>query len=306
MELSIAHAPSGCQKWCGGYSTPVARAPGATTQQQRIGALRDLHQSGCFVIPNPWDVGTARVLTQLGFRALATTSSGFAWSGGRSDAASSLEHALAHFEEIAGAVEVPVSGDFQDGFAKEPAEVERNVRAAAATGLAGLSIEDSARSGPSPLLDFSLSVERVRAARTAAIREGTHLVLTARSEGFIVGAPDLAETVRRLTAYAEAGADCLYAPGLRDMDQIKTVVEAVSPKPVNVLVGSDFTSVTALAELGVRRISVGGALARAAWGGLLAAAQEIAEYGTFSHLAAAPSFAALDRRFAQRGESGAV
>ena len=267
--------------------------------KQRIAAFRGLHQTGCFVIPNPWDVGTARVLAQLGFHALATTSSGFAWSGGRSDDDSSLEDTLAHLREIAASVALPVSADFQDGFAVDPSGVERNVRAAAETGIAGLSIEDSARTGSSPLLDFSLSVERVRAARMAACREGTELVLTARSEGFIVGAPDLDETIRRLTAYSEAGADCLYAPGLSTPDQIKAVVQAVSPKPVNVLVGSDFATVAALAKMGVRRISVGGALAQAAWGGFLHAAQEIAEQGTFTHLGGAKSFGPLDNRFTE-------
>ena len=268
-----------------------------TTPKQRIEAFRGLHQTGCFVVPNPWDKGTARVLAQLGFQALATTSSGFAWSGGRSDNDSSLDDALAHFRQITDSVAVPVSADFQDCFAVDPSGVEENIGAAVKTGLAGLSIEDSARTGPTPLLDFSLSVERVRAARSAARHDGEDLVLTARTEGFIVGLPDLDETIRRLTAYAEVGADCLYAPGLRTPEQIKAVVQAVSPKPVNVLVGSDFTTVAALADLGVRRISVGGALARAAWGGFLAAAQEIVVHGTFTHLSGATPFGPLDGCF---------
>ncbi len=227
---------------------------------------------GCFVIPNPWDVGSARVLAQLGFVALATTSSGFAWSLGRRDNHVSLDEALEHFRTVSASVDVPVSGDFEGGFAVSPEEVARHVRLAARTGLAGLSIEDSTGDATAPLFDFELSVERVRAARSALDADGAGVLLTARSEGFIVGRPDLAETLRRLTAYAEAGADCLYAPGLRSRDDIAAVVRAVAPKPVNVLVGSDFTTVTELASLGVRRISVGGALARAAWTGFLEAA----------------------------------
>jgi 2-methylisocitrate lyase-like PEP mutase family enzyme len=251
--------------------------------------FRDLHRDGCFVIPNPWDVGSARMLGQLGFPALATTSSGFAWSLGRRDNHVTLDEALTHFRSIASSVTVPVNGDFEGGFAIEPEQVGANVLSAATTGVAGLSIEDSTGNPSRPLFDFDLAVERVRAARQAIERSATGVVLTGRSEGFIVGHPDLEETVRRLTAYAEAGADCLYAPGLRTRDEIATVVRAVAPKPVNVLVGSDFTTVAELARLGVRRISVGGALARAAWTGFLQAAREIAERGTFSGLAAAVS-----------------
>ncbi len=277
-----------------------------TTQLHRKQELHRLHESGCFVMPNPWDLGGARVLAQLGFPAPATTSSGFAWSGGRSDNASSLEEALAHFREISEGVAVPVSADFQDCFAIDPLGVEKNVLAAAATGVAGLSIEDSTRDAATPLFDFALSVERVHAARAATRQSDADLVLTARSEGFLVGAPDLDETIRRLTAYADAGADCLYAPGLGTPEQIKAVVQAVAPKPVNVLVGSDFTTVAALADLGVRRISVGGALARAAWGAFLAAAEEIIDHGTFSHLDGATPFAPLDGRFGMTPGNGAA
>jgi methylisocitrate lyase len=242
------------------------------------------------VIPNPWDVGSARVLVRLGFPALATTSSGFAWSVGRPDNGVSLEEALAHMRSLAGSVGVPVSADFEGGFATEPRDVGANVALAAATGIAGISIEDWTGDVSNPLFDFNLAVERVRAARRSIDESGTGVLLTARSEGFIVGRPDLAETIRRLTAYAEAGADCLYAPGIRAMQDIVSVVRAVSPKPVNVLVGADFATVAQLAEAGVRRISVGGALARAAWTGFLQAAQEIAEHGTFSGLARAVPF----------------
>ena len=263
----------------------------------RTRGFRQLHQSGCFVIPNPWDLGSARLLARLGFPALATTSSGFAWSLGRPDNHVSLDEALAHLRAIAHGVEVPVNADFEGGFATEPAEVAANVAAAAVTGVAGLSIEDSTGDPSNPLFDFTLSVERIEASRRAIDDSGTGVLLTGRSEGFIVGRPDLAETIRRLTAYAEAGADCLYAPGLRTKGDITTVVGAVAPKPVNVLVGDDFTTVAELAQAGVRRISVGGALARAAWAGFLRAAKEIAERGTFTGLAGAVPFAEINRSF---------
>jgi 2-methylisocitrate lyase-like PEP mutase family enzyme len=262
-----------------------------------IEKFHQLHRSGCFVIPNPWDIGSARVLAQLGFPALATTSSGFAWSQGRPDNGVSLEDALAHFRAIAGSVDVPVNGDFEGGFAVEPSGVETNVALAATTGIAGVSIEDSTGDPSHPLFEFALSVERMRAARQAVDRGGTRIVLTGRSEGFIVGRPDLKETIRRLVAYAEAGADCLYAPGIRTREDISEVVRAVAPKPVNVLVGGDFATVAELTELGVRRISVGGALARAAWTGLLSAAREIADRGTFTALGQAVPFADINRRF---------
>lgn len=259
--------------------------------------FRDLHRAGCFVIPNPWDLGSAKYLAQLGFPALATTSSGFAWTLGRPDNAVTLDEALAHFRQIAAGVQVPVNGDFEGGFATEPAGVARNVALAAETGIAGVSIEDSTGDAARPLHDFPLAVERVRAASQALDASNSGVLLTGRSEGFIVGRPDLAETIKRLTAYAEAGADCLYAPGIRARNDIAAVVKAVAPKPVNVLVGSDFTTVPALAELGVRRISVGGALARAAWTGFIAAATEIAQSGTFTGLARATPFDRINGAF---------
>ncbi len=259
--------------------------------------FRQLHQSGCFVMPNPWDVGSARLLVQLGFPALATTSSGFAWTLGRPDNHVSLAEALAHFRAISRAVDVPVNADFEGGFAVAPDAVAANVAAATETGVAGLSIEDSSGDAASPLFDFALSVERVSAARAAIDAGGTGVVLTARSEGFLVGRPDLEETMRRLSAYAAAGADCLYAPGLRNIADIKAVVAAVAPKPVNVLAGSDFSTVAELTAAGVRRISVGGALARAAWTGFLIAAKEIALNGTFSSLSRAIPFAEINRSF---------
>lgn len=267
------------------------------TPSTRIQRFRELHESGCFVIPNPWDPGSARVLAQLGFQALATTSSGIAWSLARRDNHISLDASLAHLRSIAAAVDVPVNADFEGGFAIDPIDVARNVAAAVNTGIAGLSIEDSTGDAKAPLFDIALATDRIRAARRAIDGNGTGVVLTGRSEGFIVGRPDLLETIRRLTAYAEAGADCLYAPGIRSKADIAAVVGAVSPKPVNVLVGSAFTTVAELRDLGVRRISVGGALARAAWTGFLQAANEIAEHGTFEAFGKAISFAEIDGRF---------
>ncbi|HMA43165.1 MAG TPA: isocitrate lyase/phosphoenolpyruvate mutase family protein [Gemmatimonadales bacterium] len=264
----------------------------------RTRVFRRLHESGCFVIPNPWDRGSAVLLSQLGFPALATTSSGFAWSLGRQDNQVPLDQVLAHYRSIAEAVAVPVNADFEGGFAVAPGDVAVNVAKAAATGIAGLSIEDSTGDAAHPLFDVTLAIERVRAARRAIDESGTGILLTGRSEGFVAGRPDLAETIRRLTAYAEAGADCLFAPGIRTTGDIAAVVQAVAPKPVNVLVSSDFATVAELAQLGVRRISVGGGLARTAWTGFLAAAREIAEQGTFSGLARAIPGADMNRFFA--------
>ncbi len=270
----------------------------------RTREFRRLHESGCFVIPNPWDVGSARLLAQTGFRALATTSAGFAWSLGRPDNGVTLAEALAHVRAIAAAVDVPVSADFEGGFAVEPEAVGANVAAAAGTGIAGLSIEDSSGNPSEPLFPFALAVDRIAAARRAIDESGTEILLTARSEGFLVGRADLGETIRRLTAYAAAGADCLYAPGLRTAADIEAVVRAVAPKPVNALVGGGFTTVEELARIGVRRISVGGALARAAWTGFLAAAEDIAKSGTFERLGAAVPYAALNGAFAASGGKG--
>ncbi len=259
--------------------------------------FRELHARGCFVIPNPWDIGSARLLVQLGFPALASTSAGFAWSIGRADNHVSLDDTLAHFRALSAGVTVPVQGDFEGGFAIAPREVAANMARACRTGVAGLSLEDASADAAAPLLDFALAVDRVHAAREALDASGTGVLLTARSEGFIVGRPDLDETVRRLQAFAVAGADCLFAPGLRTLADIRAVVEAVAPKPVNVLMSSDFATVADLAALGVRRISVGGGLARAAWTGFLAAAREIAGAGSFRGVAQAVSYAEINRAF---------
>ncbi|MGH9255007.1 MAG: isocitrate lyase/PEP mutase family protein [Vicinamibacterales bacterium] len=268
-----------------------------TDTADRSHTFRQLHRAGCFVMPNPWDVGSARLLVQLGFPAVATTSAGLAWSMGRPDNGVALDQVLAHLRSIAHAVEVPVNADFEGGFAIEPDAVAANVKAATSTGIAGLSIEDSTGDASNPLFDFALAVERIGAARRAIDASGTGIVLTGRSEGFITGRPDLAETIRRLTAYVEAGADCVYAPGIRSRDDIAAVVTAVAPAPVNVLVGAGFATVAELADLGVRRISVGGALARAAYTGFLQAGKEIAQQGRFTRLGEAVPGVEMNRFF---------
>ena len=250
--------------------------------EERVAEFERLHSAGCFVMPNPWDAGSARALERLGFPALATTSAGLAWTLGLEDTQVTREQALDHFRLIAGAVKVPVNADFQGGFAVDPADVASNVALAVTTGIAGLSIEDFSGDESDPLFEFDLAVQRVAAARRAIDESGTGVVLTGRSEGFVWGRPDIDETIRRLRAYAKAGADCLYAPRIDKLEHISAIVAAVSPKPVNLLINSPFTTVAEAARLGVRRISVGGTLARAAWGGFLQAAEEIADAGTFS------------------------
>jgi 2-methylisocitrate lyase-like PEP mutase family enzyme len=250
----------------------------------KIETFRRLHESGCFVIPNPWDAGSAIYLEKLGFKAIASSSAGFAWSQGRSDNNVTLDQLLAHLKGLAEAVDIPVNADFEDGLAVEPDGVVKNVTKAVATGIAGLSIEDSTRGGGEPLYAHDFAVERIKAARAAIDKTGSGVLLTARSEGFIAGRPDLAETIRRLQSYSAAGADCLFAPGLSKKDDIAAVVKAVAPKPVN-LIGGPWITVAEIADLGVRRISVGGSLARAAWRGFSMAAKEIAEHGTFGGLA---------------------
>jgi 2-methylisocitrate lyase-like PEP mutase family enzyme len=259
-------------------------------------AFRQLHQSGCFVIPNPWDAGSARYLAQLGFKALASTSSGAAWSRAKADGQMSLEEVLAHLRELAGATGLPLNADFEAGYAADAAGVGANVRQAIATGVAGLSIEDSTGDANAPLRDIASAVERIRAARAAIDEAGGETLLVGRAENFIVGRPDLEDAIRRLKAYADAGADCLYAPGISTREQIEAVVKAVAPKPVNLLVGatSAFT-VSEIEAMGVRRISVGGALARAAWGGFMRAAQMIANEGKFDGFAGAAPGAELNK-----------
>jgi 2-methylisocitrate lyase-like PEP mutase family enzyme len=262
-------------------------------QTERVAAFRRLHEAGCFVMPNPWDVGSAVALEGMGFEALATTSAGNAWTLGVQDNGLRRDQTLAHLRQVADAVNVPVNADFEGGFADDPEEVAANVKLAAATGVAGLSIEDSTGNADDPLYPFDLAVERVRAARLAIDESGTGVVLTGRSEGFVVGQPDLAETISRLQAYAAAGADCLYAPRIETTEQVSAVVAAVAPKPINLLANAPFITVAEAASLGVRRISVGGTLARAAWAGFLAAAEEIATKGTFTRFTGLPNVDAV-------------
>lgn len=261
--------------------------------------FKQLHEGGCFVIPNPWDVGSARFLQGLGFKALATTSSGFAWSQGRPDNGISRDMALAHLRDIVAATDLPVNADFESGFAVDAAGVAESVRLAVGTGVAGLSIEDSTGDAARPLYELSVAVERIRAARAAIDQTGGDTLLVGRAECFFVGRPDLGEAIERLKAYAHAGADCLYAPGIRTREQITAVVAAVAPKPVNLLVGST-TDLTMqdISALGVRRVSVGGALARSAWGGFIRAAKLIAEQGKFDGFANAASGNELNAFFA--------
>jgi len=279
-------------------------APTRPSVADKRRTFRQLHDSGCFVIPNPWDIGSARYLQGLGFQALATTSSGFAWSQGRADGSMSRDRVLEHLSALVAATDLPVNADFESGFATDPAGVAESVRLAIETGVAGVSIEDSTGDAAHPLRGLDESVARIRAARGAIDRAGGDTLLVGRAECFIVGRPDLDETIARLKAYANAGADCLYAPGIRTREQIAAVVAAVAPKPVNLLVGAATElTVRDVAELGVRRISVGGALARAAWAGLMNAARSIVEDGRFDGFASAASGGELNALF--RGEAKA-
>ena len=267
----------------------------------RRAVFRRLHEGGCFLIPNPWDIGTARYLRHLGFQALATTSSGFSFSRGLPDGewAVSRDAALGHIAEIVAATDLPVNADFESGYAREPEALAANVRLCVETGVAGLSIEDSTGDSARPLYELPRAVERIRAARAAIDAAGGDVLLTARAECFLVGHPDpLRESIRRLQAYAEAGADVLYAPGPRTRDDIAAIVAAVAPKPVNVLVSANISLVLAdLASLGVRRVSVGSGLARMAWAGFIAAATTLAREGSFAGFEGAAPFAELNGFF---------
>lgn len=269
-----------------------------STVAARRQAFKQLHQSGCFVIPNPWDAGSARYLQGLGFQALATTSAGFAWSLGQPDGHLDRETVLAHLRTMVGATDLPVNADFESGFAADPQGVAESVRLAIETGVAGLSIEDATGDTSNPIRPLDEAVARLRAARRAIDAAGGDTLLVGRAENFFAGRPDLDDTIQRLKAYAEAGADCLYAPGIRTREEIAAVVAAVAPKPVNLLVGSASPLTLAdIAALGVRRVSVGGALARAAWGGFMRAAKTLAEDGRFDGFADAASGQTLDAVF---------
>ena len=276
-----------------------------SAQASAIARFRTMHASGCFVLPNPWDVGTAVYLRHLGFEALATTSSGFAFSRGLPDSVSAInrDDMLAHIRDVVGATSLPVNADFQTGYADSPEGVAENVALCIATGVAGLSIEDATGNTVAPLYESKLAVERIRAARGAIDAAGIPVVLTGRCEAWLVREPDpLRMALERLYAYAEAGADCLYAPGVSEPDEIAAIIKAVSPKPVNVLMSNPnpALSVSRLADLGVRRISVGSALARVAWGAFIRAARSIATTGSFDAFADAAPFSELDDIFRDR------
>ncbi len=270
--------------------------PSTIADQRR--SFRALHDSGCFVIPNPWDVGSAVWLQGLGFKALATTSSGFAWSRARPDNGITREMALEHLADMVAATDVPINADFESGFANDAAGVTESARLAVESGVAGLSIEDSTGDSAAPLFPIDIAVERMRAARRAIDAAGGDTLLVGRAEGFIAGRPDLDETIARLKAYANAGADCLYAPGLRSEEQVRAVVAAVAPKPVNLLIGAASAwTVADIAAMGVRRVSVGGAMARTAWAGFQRAARLLAEEGRFAGFADAASGAEINAFF---------
>jgi 2-methylisocitrate lyase-like PEP mutase family enzyme len=255
-----------------------------TTADKRL-TFRKMHEAGCFVLPNPFDVGSAKALQNLGFKALASTSAGFAWSIGKADNRVTLDEVCAHLTALCGAVDLPVNADFEGGFAHKPEKVAVNVGRAVTTGVAGLSIEDSTGDAAKPLYERAFAIERIKAARSAIDADNSGVLLTGRCEGFLVGQSDLDMVIDRLRAYSDAGADCLYAPGIKTREQISAVVKAVAPKPVNLLIGASGLSVAEAAGLGVRRISVGGSLARTAWAGFMRAAQEMAEQGAFTELA---------------------
>src|SRR6202521_5420849 len=267
------------------------------TPAEKRAVFRKLHESGCFVLPNPYDVGSARALQQLGFKAVASTSAGFAWTIGKADNRVTLDEVCDHLAAICAAVDLPVNADFEGGFAHEAEKVAANVARAVKTGIAGLSIEDSTGDAAKPLYDRALAIARIKAARQAIDADKSGVMLTGRCEGFLVGQADLDMVIDRLKAYSEAGADCLYAPGIKTREQIAAVVKAVHPKPVNLLIGASGLSIAEAGDLGVRRISVGGSLARTAWAGFMKAAREIADKGTFTELASGYSGAELNKMF---------
>ena len=267
-----------------------------TTVEKRA-TFHKMHEAGCFVLPNPYDIGSAMALQHLGFKAIASTSAGFAWSIGKADNRVTLEEVLQHLTALCRAVDLPVNADFEGGFAHKAEKVAANVARAVKTGVAGLSIEDSTGDAAKPLYERAFAIERIKAARAAIDADHSGVLLVGRCEGFLVGQTDLDMVIERLQAYAEAGADCLYAPGIRSKEQISAVVKAVHPKPFNLLIGSSGLSVAEAADLGVRRISVGGSLARAAWGGFMRAAREIAEKGTFTELGNGYSGGELNKMF---------
>jgi 2-methylisocitrate lyase-like PEP mutase family enzyme len=276
----------------------MAAARPSTADKRKT--FRELHKSGCFVIPNPWNVGSARYLQGLGFKALATTSSGHAHSEGYADGEQSLADVLAHYRELAAATDIPLNADFENGFADTADGVAENVMRCIATGVAGLSVEDSPNNSSTPLYAFDEALARVKAARAAIDKAGGDVVFTARTEGFIRGWPDIDETIRRLKAFADAGADCLYSPGIKTREHVEATVKAVGGKPINFLNSGAFGfTVNDLAGMGVRRISVGGSLARVAMHAFIKTATEIARGGRFDGFANLVSNAELNKFFSE-------
>src|SRR3979490_1771755 len=269
----------------------------AVTTADKRAAFRKLHEAGCFVLPNPYDAGSAKALQHLGFKAIASTSAGFAWTIGKADNHVTLEDVLQHLTALCSAVDLPVNADFEGGFANEAERVAANVARAVKTGVAGLSIEDSTVDAPKTLYDRALAIARIKAARAAIDASNSGVLLTGRCEGFLVGQADLDVVIDRLKAYSEAGADCLYAPGIRSKEQISAVVKAVHPKPVNLLIGTSGLSVAEARDLRVRRISVGGSLARTAWAGFMRTAREMADKGTFTELGSGYPGGELNKMF---------
>jgi 2-methylisocitrate lyase-like PEP mutase family enzyme len=303
-SMSVSTSPTPVPRFDASAGDRVS--PLALADRRKV--FRTLHERGCFVIPNPWDVGAARYLQRLGFPALATTSAGFAFSQGLPDSADDIaggrDRSLAHIASIAAAVDVPVTADFMSGYGENPEDVAGSVARCIATGVAGLSIEDSTGDSASPLFDVSQAVERIQAARQAIDDSGEDVLLTARAECYHVSHSDpFGESIRRLQAYAAAGADVLFAPGLQHPAEIQAVVDAVAPKPINLLVVGDIgLGVDEIAALGVRRISVGGALALAAWTGFIRAAEMLKAKGSFTGFAANVPYAEINGLFAMNTE----
>jgi len=267
-----------------------------TTADKRA-TFRKMHENGCFILPNPFDIGTAKALQHLGFKAIASTSAGFAWTLGKADNHIAIDDVCNHLTALCAAVDLPVNADFEGGFAHEPERVAVHVTRAVKSGIAGLSIEDSTGDKANPLYERSLAINRIKAARAAIDADKSNVMLVGRCEAFLLGQNDLKLVIDRLSAYADAGADCLYAPGIKTRDEISAVVKAVHPRPVNLLIGASGLSLNEAAELGVRRISVGGLLARTAWSGFMRAAREMAENGTFTELASGYPSAELNKMF---------
>jgi 2-methylisocitrate lyase-like PEP mutase family enzyme len=266
--------------------------------QARRDAFRAMHRSGCFIIPNPWDTGSAKYLQSLGFKSLATTSSGYAWSQGKADGAVPRDAVLAYLRTIVQATDLPVNADFEAGYASDAKGVAESVRMAIDTGVAGLSIEDASGDASRPIYELPEALTRLRAARAAIDESGTGTFLVGRAENFLHGRPDIDDTIKRLKAYSDAGADCLYAPGIRTPEHITAVVKAVAPKPVNLLIGWESAlTLKDVEAMGVRRISVGGALARCAWGGFMRMSKSLATEGRFDGFGAAASGKELNELF---------